>query len=121
LFQITNQNNHEKSIKDITFPHYKLVIGFQNGNLGVLDLAKGSKISYLKLETKSIVSIVACDYDLCSQINICFVLLMDSSIFAVDLNRMRIVYMLKPNIVMGDNALSIEINRENSFLMQVFF
>jgi hypothetical protein len=88
-----------------------LIAGFKEGFIKIINLAGRVKLETLKMDVKPVVSILQGNYDKFHNQNVCIVLSQDYYVYFVDVEKVEIVFILRPNLIMCDKALSIEINQ----------
>jgi len=84
----------------------------------MLYLEKPFFFDQVKLDHKAIVSIQEGNYQLFNNHNVCMVLTSDSQVHFVDIDDSQVVYILRPQILMSDMALSLSIHPLQTHLLQ---
>lgn len=108
LFKVDHQTNTDKNT---SLSYYKLAIGFSDGCIKFLDLHNNYKLESMRCDVKMIKMIIEGDHAYFHNHNVCFVLTTDSFVYVIDISKLKVTFVLRPNIVTCQRALSISINQ----------
>lgn len=99
-------------------PKYKLLVGCADGFLKILYMEKPYFLEEVRIDHKAVVCIQEGNYQLFNHQNICMVLTTDSQVHFIDIDESHVIYILRPQILMSDSALSLAIHPMYTHLLQ---